>query len=90
MHRYYYTNLGVLIVAMIVASSSLSALSIKPIQEQVANAVVSDSDVVGVRNAPIATSGDNNVYVSWWSNKSGNNEVMFKASSDGGKTLAIR
>jgi hypothetical protein len=38
--------------------------------------------------APIAVSGDNNVYVVWWSNKTGNDEVMFKASTDGGKTFA--
>jgi len=38
--------------------------------------------------APIATSGDNNVYITWWSNKTGNDEVMFKASTDGGKTFS--
>ena len=37
--------------------------------------------------APIATSGDKNVYVTWWSNKTGNDEVMFKASTDAGKTF---
>jgi hypothetical protein len=36
--------------------------------------------------APTATSG-NNVYVTWWSNKSGDWEVFFKASADGGKTF---
>jgi hypothetical protein len=36
--------------------------------------------------APIAVSG-NNVYVSWWSNKSGDWEIFFKASSDAGKTF---
>jgi hypothetical protein len=36
--------------------------------------------------APMATSGDN-VYVAWWSNKTGNDEVMFKASTDNGKTF---
>ena len=36
--------------------------------------------------APIATSGDN-VYVTWWSNKTGNFEVSFKASADAGKTF---
>jgi hypothetical protein len=36
--------------------------------------------------APIAVSG-NNVYVAWWGNKSGNYEVMFKASNDGGQTF---
>jgi hypothetical protein len=37
--------------------------------------------------APMATSGDNNVYIAWWSNKTGNDEVMFKASADNGKTF---
>jgi hypothetical protein len=49
-----------------------------------------DSGNVGpivTRKAPIATSGDNNVYITWWSNKTGNDEVMFKASTDGGKTF---
>jgi len=36
--------------------------------------------------APIATSG-NNVYVAWWGNKTGNYEVMFKGSNDGGQTF---
>jgi hypothetical protein len=38
--------------------------------------------------APIATSGDKNVYVAWPSNKTGNSEVMFKDSTDGGKTFS--
>jgi hypothetical protein len=38
--------------------------------------------------APMAASQDgNNVYVVWWTNRSGNWEVMFRASSDGGKTF---
>jgi hypothetical protein len=36
--------------------------------------------------APIAVSA-NNVYVVWWGNKSGNYEVMFKSSNDGGQTF---
>jgi hypothetical protein len=36
--------------------------------------------------APIATSG-NNTYIAWWDNKTGNDEVMFRASTDGGKTF---
>jgi hypothetical protein len=36
--------------------------------------------------APIATS-DNNLYITWWSNKTGNDEVMFKASTDRGMTF---
>src|ERR687895_1093319 len=29
----------------------------------------------------------NNIYVEWWPNKSGNWEVMFRASTDGGATF---
>jgi hypothetical protein len=37
--------------------------------------------------APIATSGDN-TYIAWWDNKIGNDdEVMFRASTDGGKSF---
>ncbi len=38
--------------------------------------------------APMAASEDgNNVYVVWWTNRSGNWEVMFRASTDGGETF---
>jgi hypothetical protein len=77
---HYYTNLGILIVAIIVASSSLPALSLK-----------GTVPVPAFRpRAPIATSSDNSVYVTWWSNKTGNDEVMFKASTDGGKTFGSK
>src|SRR5215212_5871974 len=36
--------------------------------------------------APIATS-DNNVYITWWTNKTGKMEVMFRASTDNGVTF---
>ena len=46
-------------------------------------------DIAGQRKAaaPMATSGSN-VYVAWWSNKTGNDEIMFKASTDDGKTFS--
>ena len=39
--------------------------------------------------APMAASEEdgNNVYVVWWTNRSGNWEVMFRASTDGGATF---
>jgi len=38
--------------------------------------------------APITTSGNNNVYIVWPSNKTTTDfEIMFKASTDGGKTF---
>ena len=39
--------------------------------------------------APVATPGDN-IYIAWWTNKTGNDEVMFRASTDGGKTFGDR
>ena len=41
--------------------------------------------------APMAASEDgSNVYVVWWTNRSGNWEVMFRASTDGGATFGER
>ena len=81
MHRYYYTNIGILTAAIIVVASLMILL---PIQHSYS---LFGSGGLGKAAAPIATSG-NNVYVSWWSNKTGNDEVMFKASTDGGKTFS--
>jgi hypothetical protein len=36
--------------------------------------------------APIAASGDN-IYIAWWTNKTGNDEVMLRASTDNGATF---
>jgi hypothetical protein len=36
--------------------------------------------------APIATSGEN-VYIAWWTNETGNDEVMFRSSNNGGSTF---
>jgi hypothetical protein len=40
------------------------------------------------QRAPLAITGEN-VYVAWWTNKTANNndEVMFRASTDGGQTF---
>ena len=40
----------------------------------------------GPRAAPPAITGDN-VYVAWWTNKTGNDEVLFRASTDKGQTF---
>jgi hypothetical protein len=49
-----------------------------------------DTDLVVERpKAPTVVSGDN-IYVAWWTNntENGNEEVMFRASTDGGATFA--
>jgi hypothetical protein len=42
----------------------------------------------GAEEAPVVISGDN-MYVTWWTNKTANNneEIMFRASTDGGTTF---
>jgi hypothetical protein len=79
-------KLGVVVGLVITAVASLAASSIV-VQISYAN-----SNSAGAPDftskAPVATSGDSNVYVTWWSNKTGNDEVMFKASTDGGKTFS--
>jgi hypothetical protein len=37
-------------------------------------------------DAPVAISGDN-IYVTWWTNETGNDEVVFRASTDGGTSF---
>jgi hypothetical protein len=51
---------------------------------QVAYGVVIDA--FGKNKALIATSSEN-IYIVWWSNKTGDNEVMFRSSIDGGQTF---
>ena len=65
----------------------IAALAATPVLQSIksADAIVVIAERSG---APMATSGDNNVYVVWWTNKTGNNEVMFRASNDGGATFA--
>jgi hypothetical protein len=49
------------------------------------------SNLVREPKAPMAASEDgNNVYVVWWTNRSGNWEVMFRTSNDGGATFGDR
>jgi hypothetical protein len=48
----------------------------------------SESDLRAEPKAPMAVSQDgNNVYIVWWTNKSENWEIMFRASNDGGQTF---
>src|SRR5918911_5337586 len=84
-------NRNTIVVGLSVAvilGVSLAAVS-GIIHTQFSFAAMMDGSVRVVK-APIATSGDNNVYVTWWSNKSGDWEVMFKASNDGGKTFGSK
>ncbi len=75
------------LIAVILAAAASTALLAS--SQRVAAFLMPVEDIAGQRKAaaPMATSG-NNVYVAWWSNKTGNDEVMFKASTDDGKTFS--
>jgi hypothetical protein len=70
------------VIAMITLVTIIISATIF-ISQQQAEAVVRKSHS---NAAPMTTSGDN-VYVVWNSNKTGNWEIMFRASTDGGNTF---
>jgi hypothetical protein len=45
-----------------------------------------EGSIIAERKVPPAITGDN-VYVAWWSNETGNDEAMFRASTDGGTSF---
>jgi hypothetical protein len=75
-------RLGAIMIALV---STIVGIGITPIllQQESSAAKV---QFPGRAAAPVATSGDN-VYIAWWTNKTGNDEVTFRASTDGGKTF---
>lgn len=75
-------KLVLVVVVMITLGAAIIATT-TIIQQQV-DAVTSKRDFQGGTQTSIF---ENDVYVAWWSNKSGNNEVMYRLSSDAGKTF---
>lgn len=74
-------------MVLMIITGTISVITISNINflDSEANALLlSDRRHVNlVADAPIAISEDN-VYVAWWTNKSGNNEILFRASNDNG------
>jgi hypothetical protein len=75
-------RLGAIMIALV---STIIGIGVTPILQQQSFGVLIGMPALD-RKAPIATSGDN-VYIAWWTNKTGDDEVMFRASTDGGKTF---
>lgn len=75
-------KLVLVVIVMITLGAAIIATT-TTIQQQV-DAVTSKRDFQGGTQTSIF---ENDVYVAWWSNKSGNNEVMYRLSSDAGKTF---
>ena len=78
--------LGISLWISLVATTLVSAASSFLTQQSTSATALSSDFGKYQMAAPIAISG-NNVYIAWWTNTTGNNEVMFRASTDGGKTF---
>jgi hypothetical protein len=79
------TKLGLGVIMMITLVSTIIGIGVTPIllQQSTSGLVLPANSN---RNAPIAISGDN-ICIAWWANKTGNDEVMFRASTDKGQTF---
>jgi hypothetical protein len=75
--------------AIIIAASSFAASPISPLQSSYAW-IQPDVDPERSQKAPVVVSG-NNIYVVWGTDKgtvNKNGELMFRVSTDGGKTFS--
>ena len=73
-------KLVLIVIAMITIGTAIIATT-TTIQQQV-DAVTSKRGFDGGTQTSIF---ENDVYVAWWTNKTGNDEVMYRLSSDAGK-----
>src|SRR6266571_5091660 len=76
------TPFWVIIVAITLATTIAATSMLIQIQSAHASVISSTSRLGGT----IAVSGSN-VYAAWWNNKTGDFEVMFRASTDNGHTF---
>jgi hypothetical protein len=86
------TTIVFLLALFVVATCAVTIPLTASINLQSAQAYIDPtSGLIKEPKAPMAASEDgNNVYVVWWTNRSGNWEVMFRASNDGGATFGDR
>lgn len=75
-------TLVLVVIVMITLGTAIIATT-TTIQQQV-EAVTSKRDFQGGTQTSIF---ENDVYVAWWTNKTGNDEVMYRLSSDAGRTF---
>ena len=75
-------KLVLVVIVMITLGTAIIATT-TTIQQQV-DAVTSKRDFQGGMETSIF---ENDIYVAWWTNKTGNDEVLYRLSSDAGKTF---
>src|ERR671930_371759 len=92
-----YAKLRALIAAVIISTAALTTTAISTSFQRVEAAkcilgcdvwVISNDALKTPQRAPIATSGDKNVYVTWWERANlTSNEPVMRISNDNGKTF---
>src|SRR5918911_2329865 len=78
------------LISVIIWVNTILILLLPPIAAEAKVGIIDDHDYDRVYSGPrasIAVSGNNNIYLTWWDNKTGNNEVFFAGSNDGGKSF---
>jgi uncharacterized protein (UPF0333 family) len=78
-------NTQLVLAGVIIGITLVTIGTTTPTLQQSAEGVGVDLDQGRVK-APAAISGDN-IYITWWTNKTGNDEVMFRVSIDAGGTF---
>ena len=85
------TTFLLLAAILIVAGISTPLAATTPLLQSAAaqKFMETGSDFIVEPKAPVVVSGDN-IYIAWWTNntENGNEEVMFRASNDGGATFS--
>jgi hypothetical protein len=76
------------ILGVITGIILVTTLSMTLIVQQAESVLINGTNPIPAKKAPPSISGEN-VYVAWWTNNTANNneEVMFRASNDGGATF---
>ena len=78
-------QIAVGVIVMISFAMIATILATIPTMVKSTSALVHTGDLT--RKVPTVVSG-NNIYIVWWTNKTGNDEVQFRGSTDGGATFA--
>jgi hypothetical protein len=74
------------VIVMAIATALIISIAATLLQGQSVQAAAGGRLYSGPR-ASMAVSGSNNIYLTWWDNKTGNNEVYFGRSNDSGKSF---
>jgi hypothetical protein len=77
-------NKKLVLVVIVMITLGIAIIAITTTIQQQVDAVTSKRDFRGGTQTSIF---ENDIYVAWWTNKTGNDEVMYRLSSDAGKTF---